>query len=174
MTGQVRPAHWSDIPRLVELEQVLFGATAWSAQTWWAELAERPRRAYLVADAAADAAADAPVSAPSADVVDGYAGVDLGGGVADIMTIAVAPRAQGQGLARRLLGELERAARRGGAAYLMLEVRADNAAARGLYDSSGYEVVSVRRRYYQPDDVDAIVMRKVLSTSTTVGGRHVG
>ena len=44
----------------------------------------------------------------------------------------------------------------------MLEVRADNTAARSLYDHSGYVVLSTRRRYYQPGDVDALVMRKTL------------
>ena len=44
----------------------------------------------------------------------------------------------------------------------MLEVRADNAAAIGLYERAGYAVLSTRRRYYQPGDVDALVMRKTL------------
>ena len=48
------------------------------------------------------------------------------------------------------------------AAYLMLEVRADNEAARKLYDSRGFELMTVRRRYYQPGDVDALVMRLTL------------
>lgn len=51
----------------------------------------------------------------------------------------------------------------------MLEVRADNAAAIGLYDRAGYTVVSTRRRYYQPGDIDALVMRKILSDAE-VGG----
>ena len=51
----------------------------------------------------------------------------------------------------------------------MLEVRADNAAAIGLYDRAGYTVVSTRRRYDQPGDVDALVMRKILSDGE-VGG----
>ncbi|HWO52677.1 MAG TPA: ribosomal-protein-alanine N-acetyltransferase RimI, partial [Ornithinibacter sp.] len=49
-----------------------------------------------------------------------------------------------------------------GAANVILEVRADNLAALGLYEHSGYAVLSTRRRYYQPGDVDAIVMRKSL------------
>lgn len=45
---------------------------------------------------------------------------------------------------------------------MMLEVRADNVAALGLYRQSGFEQLSVRRRYYQPEGVDALVMRKLL------------
>ena len=44
----------------------------------------------------------------------------------------------------------------------MLEVRADNPAARALYAGAGFEQLSMRRRYYQPGDVDALVLRKRL------------
>jgi len=42
---------------------------------------------------------------------------------------------------------------------VFLEVRADNPSAEGLYLSEGFEEIGRRPRYYQPDDVDAIVMR---------------
>ncbi len=45
---------------------------------------------------------------------------------------------------------------------MMLEVRADNAAALRLYERAGFVLLSTRRRYYQPGDVDALVMRKLL------------
>ena len=41
----------------------------------------------------------------------------------------------------------------------MLEVRADNAAALRLYERHGFERVAVRRGYYQPEGVDAHVLR---------------
>jgi ribosomal protein S18 acetylase RimI-like enzyme len=46
-----------------------------------------------------------------------------------------------------------------GAAQVFLEVRADNPNARALYDSLGFEQIAVRKNYYQPDNVDAQVMR---------------
>jgi len=151
----LRDVHWTDIEQLARLERELFADDAWSQQTWWAELAGRPRRDYVA-------------EVEGAEVL-GYAGLDHGGDVADVMTIAVAPSARGRGLGRRLLDELETRARAGRAASVMLEVRADNAAAIGLYDRAGYTVVSTRRRYYQPGDVDALVMRKILSDGE-VGG----
>ena len=151
----LRDVHWTDIEQLARLERELFADDAWSQQTWWAELAGRPRRDYVA-------------EVEGAEVL-GYAGLDHGGDVADVMTIAVAPSARGRGLGRRLLDELETRARAGRAASVMLEVRADNAAAIGLYDRAGYTVVSTRRRYYQPGDVDALVMRKILS-DREVGG----
>jgi ribosomal-protein-alanine N-acetyltransferase len=141
--------HWTDIPALAALERELFPDDAWSEPTWWAELAGRPRRDYLVLEGAGGAEG----------AIDGYAGLDLGGEVADLMTMAVAPAAQRHGLGRRLLDELVRRASGDGAAYLMLEVRDDNVAARRLYESRGFELLTTRRRYYQPGDVDAHVMR---------------
>jgi ribosomal protein S18 acetylase RimI-like enzyme len=44
-------------------------------------------------------------------------------------------------------------------AMFFLEVRADNDAAVALYESEGFEAIDRRVGYYQPDGVDAIVMR---------------
>ena len=147
----LRNVTWRDIPRLVELETELFADAAWSAETWWAELAGRPRRSYVVLE--------------GGDGIEGYAGVDLGGDVADVMTLAVVPGWRGRGLGDLLVGELVRRAGKSGAGSVMLEVRADNGPARRLYERHGFEEMSVRRRYYrQPDgpDVDALVMRRRL------------
>jgi ribosomal-protein-alanine N-acetyltransferase len=141
----LRPLTWRDIPQLADLERELFGHDAWSEQTWWAELAQRPRRAYVVDEAGGE--------------VLGYAGLDRGGDVADVMTVAVSPAHQGKGLGRVLLRWLVDEARACGSDFVMLEVRADNEAARQLYGGEGFELLSVRRKYYQPGDVDAHVMR---------------
>ena len=72
---------------------------------------------------------------------------------------------RGRGLGRILLQELENRAILRGATGMMLDVRADNAAALGLYTGAGYDLIQTRRRYYQPGDVDALVLRKFLTTS---------
>jgi ribosomal-protein-alanine N-acetyltransferase len=142
----LRDLHWTDIDGVVALEGELFPDDAWTPASLWAELAARPRRSYVVAEDADGGLA-------------GYGGVDLGGEVADVMTMAVAPAAQGRGLGRQLLEELVARAVGDHAAYLMLEVRADNEPARKLYEARGFETLTIRRRYYQPGDVDAHVMR---------------
>jgi [ribosomal protein S18]-alanine N-acetyltransferase len=148
----LREMTWQDIPALAVLEPALFADDTWSEQTWWAELAGRPRRGYVVAE--------------QDGAVVGYAGVDRHGEVADVMTMAVAPVAQGQGMGLLLLAWLIDAARSGGAEHLMLEVRADNVAAQRLYSKTGFVMLSVRRRYYQPGDVDAHIMRLHLERPT--------
>ena len=52
MTGELvlREMTWRDIPALAALEPVLFADDAWSEQTWWAELAGRPRRCHVVGE----------------------------------------------------------------------------------------------------------------------------
>ena len=142
----LREMAWPDIPVLAALDAELFRDDAWSEPTWWAELAGRPSRDYVVA--------------ADGDRITGYAGLNHGGDVADVMTLAVAPGAQGGGLGDELLTELVGRADRGGAGALMLEVRADNGPALRLYARHGFERISVRRRYYQPGDLDAIVMRR--------------
>lgn len=151
LTGVVlRDLEWTDLARLAGLEQQLFADDAWSEATWWSELAGRPRRDYVVATT-------------SDGTVVGYAGLDVSGDVADVMTIATAPDQQGRGTGRLLLAELVRRATVRGVGAVLLEVRADNDAARSLYDRAGFEVISVRRRYYQPGDVDALVMRLLVT-----------
>ncbi|WP_048548034.1 ribosomal protein S18-alanine N-acetyltransferase [Nostocoides jenkinsii] len=145
----VRALTWPDIARVVEVEREIFPTDPWAPESWWAELAHRPRREYVLAEDA-----DGNVVA--------YAGIDHGGDVSDIMTVAVTPAARGTGLGDRLLGRLEDAAVARGAEAVILEVRADNEPAIRLYRRHGYAVIQTRRRYYQPGDIDALVMRKLL------------
>ncbi len=157
MTGlsgiRLRDLEWTDLAHLATLEEELFGAEAWAEPTWWAELAGRPRRDYVVA-------------VDAAGLVLGYAGLDVAGETADVMTIATTVAARGQGIGQALLADLVRRAKSHGAVALLLEVRADNDAALRLYRAAGFEQIGRRRRYYQPGDVDALVLRLHVETRT--------
>lgn len=153
MSGVLRPVRWWDVEPLVELERVLFGADAWTAPTWWSELAQ-PNRWYTC------------VQLPErAGEIAGYAGAAVNGAQADVMTIAVATWAQGRGLGAQLLDALVGAVADRGASELLLEVRSDNTAAQRLYARHGFERIAVRRGYYQPggahgsSGADAWIMR---------------
>jgi len=145
---RLRPMRWWDVAAAADLDAEVFGPTAWSAETFWSELAHPENRCYTTA-------------CTSGDLVVGYAGVMVNGAEADVQTLAVAPSAQGAGLGRRLLEVLLGQAAERGARRLMLEVRADNEAAVGLYRRLGFEQLAVRRGYYAPG-VDALIMRKTL------------
>ena len=138
-----------DLDAIMELETSTFGSDAWSRRTMRAELGS-PHGYYLVAGEAA---------------IAGYAGLlaPAGSGQADIQTIAVAPAARRHGLGRALMVALLDEARRREAAEVFLEVRADNPSAQQLYATLGFEQIAVRPKYYQPDGVDAHIMRLALS-----------
>lgn len=151
---ELRELEWPDLPEVGALDEQIFGRDAWSAASWWSELAGRPRRRYTVAT--------------TGERIVGYAGVDCAGGTADVMTIAVDVGAQGQGLGRRLLERLTDDARDSGAQALLLEVRADNEPARNLYLRAGFEHIRTRRNYFRPENVDAHIMRANLEVSPDV------
>ncbi len=84
---------------------------------------------------------------------------------AEILTLAVQPEARRQGIARRLLADLEHAARRAGALTLFLEVADNNAAAVNLYESAGFTCTGRRAGYYRQGDgrrADALTLAKSL------------
>lgn len=87
----------------------------------------------------------------------GYAGLMFAADDAHITNIAVAPDRRRSGIATRLMVELGWAARAKGAQAMTLEVRDSNLAAQRLYESFGFEVAGIRRKYYENTD-DALVM----------------
>lgn len=143
----------ADVDRLVELERELFGASAWSTAMVREELSA-PGRWYVGVDAAAPG-----VPAPR---LVAYAGLWFDGDVAQVMTIGVARTAQRRGLGAALLSALVARSRELGAEAVLLEVRVDNHPAVTLYERFGFEVLTRRKRYYQPEDVDAWTMRLAL------------
>lgn len=151
----LREMRWWDIERVLELEHVLFPDDAWSAGMFWSELAHArgpgATRRYLVAEA--------PAPEGEEPALVGYGGLAAVGGTGDIQTIGVLPSRRGTGLGARLMSELLAAADDFGCHEVLLEVRVDNAPAQRLYERFGFTRIGLRRGYYQPGDVDALVMR---------------
>ena len=142
----LRQATVADLDAIMALENSSFPTDAWSRDTMDAEL-RSIHNVYLVDD--------------HDGVVIGYGGVRAlqGGSDADIQTIALDPAHRGRGLGRALLRTLLQTAIDRGAREMFLEVRADNPGAEGLYLSEGFTELGRRPHYYQPDDVDAVVMK---------------
>lgn len=140
----VRDMRWWDIESVEALELDLFPHTAWTPAQFWAELAQDTRR-YVVAE--------------DADGITGYAGLFVLPPTADVQTIAVARRAQGQGLGALLMRRLLALAAAEGCTEMLLEVHAANEAAVALYERHGFERISTRRSYYGPGQ-DALIMRR--------------
>lgn len=76
----------------------------------------------------------------------------------EIITIGVHPDARRTGIGIALIGVMEADLKKQGVKHIFLEVAADNAPARAMYEQTGFVQVGVRPKYY--DGVDAIMMRK--------------
>ncbi|MFI6660917.1 ribosomal protein S18-alanine N-acetyltransferase [Streptomyces sp. NPDC050523] len=163
VTSRLREMRWWDIDRVLELEKDLFPEDAWSRGMFWSELAHargaEATRRYLVAE-------------DGDGRLVGYAGVASSGDLADIQTIAVARDQWGTGLGGLLLTELLKAATAFECAEVMLECRIDNIRAQKLYERFGFEAIGFRRGYYQPGNVDALVMR-LTDPATSVQGTEI-
>jgi [ribosomal protein S18]-alanine N-acetyltransferase len=164
-----------DLAAVLELEHELFPDDAWTPEMFADEVSQpADSRFYLVAEQAParDPAMDQESAVSGAGPrLAGYAGmmfvpgVPGHGGTADVLTIAVSAATWGNGIGSALLAALMAEARRRRCTEVFLEVRKDNPRARGLYLRRGFAEIGVRRGYYQPANVDAIVMRKDLRKS---------
>lgn len=83
-----------------------------------------------------------------------------------LYTISVASEFQRRGIARQLIAAAETSARRRGCRFMRLEVRADDAGAIALYESSGYGRFGRLHRYYD-NRVDALRFEKRLAHRKT-------
>lgn len=145
---RLRPITMADMPAIMALEQELFPEDAWTPEMFAGEFAQpASRRFYLVAE--------------EGSALVGYAGMMFTGGTqADVVTLAVDPARWGEGTGTALLCALIDEAAKRGYAEVLLEVREDNPRARRLYLRHGFAEIGIRRGYYQPSGVDAVVMCK--------------
>ncbi|KFI97507.1 GNAT family N-acetyltransferase [Bifidobacterium stellenboschense] len=148
------------------LEVELFGNHAWSENAVRQEL-DAPARVYVFdcereqGDGEYGDGGDGHVPGPDGcvpGVVRGFAGYWYDGEDAEIMDIGVGRRYQRRGLAARMLTWLIGHAREQGARRMLLEVAVNNEPAIALYRRFGFERIGLRRRYYQPEGIDAYVM----------------
>ena len=165
------------------LEVELFGKHAWSENMIRQEL-DAPARAYVFAvpDNATDiaggtatvgtsvgtavdtAVGTAPIQEAKTGVtitpddVQGFAGYWYDGDDAEIMDIGVSAAYQRHGIAAAMMTWMIERARTQGARRLLLEVRVDNTPALALYKRFGFTTIGLRKRYYQPEGIDAHVM----------------
>jgi ribosomal-protein-alanine N-acetyltransferase len=148
---RLRPMTRSDMTAIMALEQQLFPEDAWTPQMFASEFAQpASHRLYLVAE--------------DGNALVGYAGMMFtGGSQADVVTLAVNPARWGEGTGTALLMALVGEADKRGYEEVLLEVREDNPRARQLYRRHGFTEIGIRRGYYQPSGVNAVVMRKELA-----------
>ncbi len=149
ISAAIRPATEADLEAIMLIEQAAFESTAWPQDSMALELAPSNDRHYFVAT--------------DGEVVVAYAGINVvAGHQSNVMTIAVTEQSRGRGLGRALMQKLVDVATAQKSGEIFLEVRADNKAAQSLYLSMGFQQIDQRRGYYQPENIDAVIMLKTL------------
>ncbi len=145
---RVRPMTLTDLDSVIAIANGLPQAPKWPREAFLNALdAEAPvRRLALVAEAM------------SAEVI-GLAVFSLAPPVAELETVAIASAAQRTGAGFELLKRAIEQLRAAGIAEVVLEVRASNAAAIGLYRKLGFLETGTRRNYYADPVEDAILMQ---------------
>jgi ribosomal-protein-alanine N-acetyltransferase len=142
---QIKSLTAEDLSAILELDQACFGGL-WTLEAYQREL-----------------------DSPNSDLIGLFSSVFplqlLGMGCfwsildeAHITIMAVHPQYQRQGLGQALLYSLLKTACTKGLERATLEVRASNLAAISLYQKFGFKTAGQRRRYYQDNGEDALIL----------------
>jgi ribosomal-protein-alanine N-acetyltransferase len=159
-TVHIRAMTAADVDRAMEIADGLAGAPHWARGAWMdaLDLGAVHRRIALVAVERVGASATQQNLRNSGEIC-GFAVASLLPPEGELEVIAVLQAGQRLGLGRQLLGALLEKVRQAGVVALVLEVRASNAAAIGLYRTVGFHQVGSRAGYYADPVEDAVLMR---------------
>jgi ribosomal-protein-alanine N-acetyltransferase len=75
-----------------------------------------------------------------------------------ITNVAVSPAYRGRGYGLALVNHLKEVSLSKGVNWLTLEVRVSNTPAISLYEKMGFETQGIRKKYYQDNGEDAMIM----------------
>jgi ribosomal-protein-alanine N-acetyltransferase len=162
---EIRRLVYPDLPEVIAIERRVF-ATPWSLAMFVLELSKESG----ICLAAIDRGPGLPPIRPSrmyvpgvAQRLSGYLICSRYDTVWHVMNVAVDVEHQRKGLAAALLGELYAQVDDEDARYT-LEVRRSNLLAIRLYEREGFRAAGIRRRYYQDNGEDALVMWRTPAT----------
>ena len=134
----------SHLDDIMEIEKGCYGAHHWSRNSFVQEL-DNQCASYLT------------VVSPENKCV-GYMGVWRIFDEAHVTNLAVHPDYQGRGLAHLLILSSLDECYKDKIKYMTLEVRVTNERAKKVYDSFGFKSLGVRKKYYQDNGEDALIM----------------
>lgn len=145
---QIRPMQMEDIEQVRVIDRQSF-PLPWPEHAYHFELTQNPNSRLWV------------VTLPGPDGAPKVVGMVVVWMIVDeahIATLAVHPDYRRRGIGRELLVHTLKEALREGARTSMLEVRAGNWVAQNLYRKFSFREVGRRRRYYQDNQEDAVLM----------------
>ena len=144
---QIRRLTYADLPQVIAIERRAF-PTPWSLAMFVLELS-KPSGICL--------------AATIDERIVGYLVCSRYDTVWHVMNVAVDDHLLRQGIATTLMERLFEQADRPNEQYT-LEVRTSNVAALQLYEGLGFATAGVRRRYYQDNGEDALIMWRTPAT----------
>lgn len=140
---ELRRMKMEDVHQVADLEAATF-ARPWTLLDFQYEVSANPVARYLVAEKDGH--------------LFGFAGAHIILDEGHVTNVVVAQEARGQGIGRLLMRGLMQYAANLGVNYMTLEVRQSNHSAISLYKSLGFFKVSVRPKYYEDNQEDALLM----------------
>jgi ribosomal-protein-alanine N-acetyltransferase len=156
-TVEIRPLAYPDLPEVLAIERRVF-PTPWSLAMFVLELSKQTG----ICLAATERVREGAQSVEQERLV-GYLICSRYDTVWHVMNVAVDLHRQRMGLASQLLAELYARVADDHARFT-LEVRRSNVIAIHLYEREGFRAAGTRRRYYQDNGEDALVMWRTPAT----------
>jgi [ribosomal protein S18]-alanine N-acetyltransferase len=141
----IHPFRLEHLEAVMSIEPLTFGPNHWSRQIFINELNNTAGIYFVATDSLSMS-------------VFGYSGFWLISEEAHITTLAVHPDYQKKYIGERLLINNILQARKLGARWLTLEVRASNQAAQNLYSKYGFKSLGLRPSYYQDNLESAFIL----------------
>lgn len=142
----IRNMQEDDIPAVLKIEKISF-TTPWSEQDFLNELYKKN--------------ALSRVAVFEGNVI-GYLYVYYRLHESHILNLAVHPDFRRQGVATILMDEAIRELKQRGCTFIYLKVRILNTSAQRFYELFGFKAESIRKKYYDNPDEDALVMMRRL------------
>ena len=142
----IRAIREADVTQIHAIETMCF-AMPWSEESILHDVRENVVARWLVLD-------------DGEGRVLAYAGMWLVIDEAHVLNVAVHPDVRRRGYGRRIFEALMALAQESGMGMITLEVRRSNLAAQNLYHACGMLDVGYRKRYYEDNREDALIMYK--------------
>ncbi len=141
---KIRKMNKKDIDQIMKIESVSFGNFFWTPEAFASEI-ENQVGHYFSAE-------------NENGQLIGYCGFWLILEEAHITTIAVHPDHRKSGIGEFLLQKMLETGYEKNVKWFTLEVRASNIAAQNLYYKYNFKSLGLRRKYYQDNEEDAVIM----------------
>lgn len=140
---QIREMTHDDIDSILQIEEMCYGAHHWSKESFLTELSNKISTYNCILNN---------------NKCIGYIGYWKIMDEAHVTNISIHPDFQNKKLAHRLILSMIDECYREKIKYITLEVRVSNEKAIHLYEKFGFKSLGVRKKYYQDNNEDALIM----------------